>query len=361
MRIVVNDIAASEGGALSILRDFYDEIVSSDDNNDWIFLLGDDYLEPRDNIKIITLPSIKKSWKKRLEFDFFNGKKIIKKFEPDLYISLQNTATLGLKCQQVVYLHQPLPYQKEKKYSIFKRKERKYAVYQFLIGNIFNILLKKSGARIIVQSQWMKKNVSKKISNSIDVIPPKINKYIEERYFFSEESYKEQKEKQFFYPASMIPYKNHELIFKAVNELLGENINNFSVYLTIDKKMCEHYLEYIPSNIKFLGNIDRKRVFDMYTNSVLLFPSYIETFGLPLLEAKLVNSPIISSKTEFSKEILFDYDNVYYFEKNDYLKLKKIMESFIKNDFEVFEKKLEENIQEVTLYNYLIGEEFNND
>lgn len=33
MRIVVNDIAASEGGALSVLRDFYNEILKSSDSD----------------------------------------------------------------------------------------------------------------------------------------------------------------------------------------------------------------------------------------------------------------------------------------------------------------------------------------
>ena len=141
MRIVVNDIAASEGGALSVLQDFYNEISKSSDsdNIEWFFLLADkSFLQETNNIKIFEYPNIKKSWIKRIMFDFFYGRKIINSFKPDLYVSLQNTATLGIKAKQVVYLHQPLPYQDEKRFSIFKNGEKKLAIYQTVIGFIFN-------------------------------------------------------------------------------------------------------------------------------------------------------------------------------------------------------------------------------
>ncbi|HAP8732747.1 TPA: glycosyltransferase family 1 protein, partial [Enterococcus faecium] len=51
MRIVVNDIAASEGGAMSVLRDLHSDIISSGDENEWIFLLGEKFIEESDNIK----------------------------------------------------------------------------------------------------------------------------------------------------------------------------------------------------------------------------------------------------------------------------------------------------------------------
>ena len=41
MRIVVNDIAASKGGALTVLKDFYNCVRENDTENEWIFLLGD--------------------------------------------------------------------------------------------------------------------------------------------------------------------------------------------------------------------------------------------------------------------------------------------------------------------------------
>ena len=61
MRIVVNDIAASTGGAMTVLRDFYSCVCENDHENEWIFLLNQPYFQETENVKIITLPEIKKS------------------------------------------------------------------------------------------------------------------------------------------------------------------------------------------------------------------------------------------------------------------------------------------------------------
>ena len=55
MRVVVNDIAASSGGVLTVLKDFYKYVKENDRENEWYFLVGDDYIEPTENIHIIKL------------------------------------------------------------------------------------------------------------------------------------------------------------------------------------------------------------------------------------------------------------------------------------------------------------------
>ena len=69
MRIVVNDIAASKGGAMTVLRDFYTCVCEHDHENEWIFLLGDRYFTDTANVKILTLPEVKKNRLKKLLFD----------------------------------------------------------------------------------------------------------------------------------------------------------------------------------------------------------------------------------------------------------------------------------------------------
>ena len=90
MRIVVNDIAASTGGALTVLKEFYNCVKENDRENEWIFLLGDYLLEETDNIKIHVLKDVKASGIKKLAFDFVTGKNYIRKLNPDVVVSLQN-------------------------------------------------------------------------------------------------------------------------------------------------------------------------------------------------------------------------------------------------------------------------------
>lgn len=349
MRIVVNDIAASEGGALSVLQDFYNEIVEKKDDNEWIFLLGDQYLEETKYIKVNCYPEIKKSWFKRLSFDFFSGKKIISHFDPDIYVSLQNTATLGLKIPQIVYLHQTIPYQKEKNFSFFKKREFKLAIYQKVIGKIYDFLFSRSHAKIIVQTKWLKKELDKKLKNQSVVIKPNLNMRMEPRHR------KESQITLFFYPASEIIYKNHGVIYQAVDYISQKGYSNFKVVLTIPPRTVNNIDKY-----EFIGKIDREVVFDYYKKSVLVFPSFIESYGLPLAEAQYFNSFILASDTLFSKEILMDYPNKYFFDWNDYKRLGDLMVSYIENKVELLSTSVNSIRNNQTLLNFIVQSKDNN-
>ncbi|MCV3202902.1 glycosyltransferase [Enterococcus faecium] len=345
MKIVVNDIAASEGGALSVLNELYAEILASEDKNEWFFFLGKDYIPETNNIKVKTFPKIKKSWTRRLLFDLFYGRIIINKIKPDIYISLQNTATIGVKAKQYVYLHQSLPYQTEHTFSIFKKQERKYAIYQKIIGRIYNFLFYVSKSTIIVQTKWFKNAVKRKISNNVVIVPPKVN-FVSRTY---ESAINSNGEITFFYPAAKEIYKNHEVIFKAVDKVVNQGYKNFRIVLTIPIQEVNNKDMYT-----FLGTISREDVFEWYTKSVLLFPSFIETYGLPLKEAQLSNTPIIASNTDFAREVLRDYDGKYFFDKYNDEQLCSIMISVIQSEGKINKKSnINYRKEKLTLFTYL--------
>ncbi len=161
MRIVVNDTAASYGGAMTVLKSFYDYVKEHDWENEYIFLLSDAYLEETDNIKVRLLPSVKKSSLHKLWFDFVVGRKLLNELQPDRVISLQNIITFGYRGEQWVYVHQSIPFQTEKDFSFFKNEERSLAVYQYLIGAVIKKSIRYAD-RVFVQTGWMKKNVIQK-------------------------------------------------------------------------------------------------------------------------------------------------------------------------------------------------------
>ena len=325
MRIVVNDIAATPnaGGVYSILSDLYNQVKKNDKDNEWIFILAGKYFQETDNIKIIERPDLKKNKLKKFVFELFNGYKFINFYRPDVYISLQNIATLKVKAsKQIVYLHQPIPFQRQKNFSFLKITEIKLAFYQHIVGRVIKHSISKVQPYTIVQTKWMKEAVSQKTKL------PK-NKLIVEHPFVnvgsSKEIYVKKKCNSFFYPASGYLYKNHDLIYKAIDILNSNGINNFNVSFTLD-----NLKKYNQKNIRFLGHIKRDRVFSMYENSVLIFPSYIESFGLPLVEAALKADIILAADTEFSHELLKNYDNVYFYSYDDPKKLAELMLKVIK-------------------------------
>ncbi|MTI83651.1 MAG: glycosyltransferase family 4 protein [Firmicutes bacterium] len=304
MRIVVNDIAAGSGGALSILKSFYNYLVNTEKRkeNEWIFLLSDKYIEETDNIRVLVLNNVKKSWISRLKFDLYKGKSFMSQLNPDVIFSLQNTITFGMKCPQVLYMHQSIPFQKVKKFSFFKSEERILAIYQHFISKIIIESIKKADITI-VQTNWIKDavvNSTNISSQKIKVVFPPQQDYIK----FKKNSVFESK--SFFYPAGNNKYKNHQCIYDACTILREKGITDYTISLTIEGEKNN-------KNISYLGKIPFELTMEKYNTSTLLFPSYIETVGLPLIEARQMGTIILAADCPFSREALDGYENAYFF------------------------------------------------
>ena len=319
MRIVVNNIAASTGGAMTVLRDFYRCVCENDTENEWIFLLGDRYFEETENVKIIPMPEIKKSGIKKVLFDFVTGRKFISELKPDVVVSMQNIITFGIKVPQMTYIHQSIPFQSAKKFSFFKGSERKLAVIQHLIGRIIKRSAKKSN-RVIVQTEWMKEAVCRLCripADRVSVVMPQVKP-------FDIVSIPAFDPSAFFYPTAPAIYKNNTAIFAAGEQLAQKGLD-FTVTMTLPvEKSCDH--------IPCVGRLPYNEVVARYYGSTLVFPSYIETFGYPLAEARQAGTIVLASDTAFAREVLAGYPNAYFFDPFKPQELALLMERVISGE-----------------------------
>lgn len=326
MNILVLATAATEGGALTILNNLYEDVKSKDSLDNWFFAVSYSDLKDSENIKILRYQEAKKSWFKRLYFDKFTLDKIVKENDIDLVLSLQNTLAKSNKPKQVLYMHQPLPFV-DRRYSIFE--DRKFWLYQNVIYKFIKKSLKKADY-IIVQSEWMRDAIFKRVDrpeDSVKVSHPQldITKLVKNNLDYTNE---------FFYPSGLYSYKNHKLILDA---LIGID-NKYSVSFTLDSD--SPYTQELKSisdkenlSVNYLGSISYDEVCERYSRSTLIFASEIETFGLPLLEARLSNSIVLALNAPFSKEILAVYKNAYFFDNADELRvlIKKVLNKEIVN------------------------------
>lgn len=69
-----------------------------------------------------------------------------------------------------------------------------------------------------------------------------------------------------------------------------------------------------------------------YESDVLIFPSYIESFGLPLIEAAVSGDIILAADTIFARELLKNYNNAYFFKYNDADSLSELMKKIINHE-----------------------------
>lgn len=299
--ILVLDIAASKTGALSVLRDFYEYVLKrcGECTDEWIFVTGSPEIlgsSSSSKIRTIVRSDVKASSAARLKFELLSGGAWVNSLKPDIVFSLENMLPKGIdrSIRQVLYIHQPVGFQKEKKFSLFKRSEREQALYQ----KFYHKLILASARRAdcsVVQTEWMKDALIKDANLPEDrvfkVRPdiPDLSGYVRSGEFRPD---------SFFYPASDLPYKNHIAIDKAA-ELLKSR--GYAPKLRYTKDQL----------------LSREEVFAEYNRSTLVFPSYIETFGMPLGEARQFGNPILASDAGFSREVLSGYDNAHFFNPFD--------------------------------------------
>lgn len=326
MNIAVIDVAAQDGGAATILEYFYSQ-HKSDMNNTYYYFLSTYELENTPNIKVLNFPNIKDGWHKRILFDIFGITAYLKKYDIQKVLSLQNIILPRFFGPQEVYIHNAIPFA-EHRFSI---SESKYLwIYQNLIGALIKRSIHKAD-HVIVQTEWMKDavcNTDKNAYSKVDVLFPEL--VLPTGY-----QYEKQRDAIFFYPASGALFKNHKVIIQACEILKKEGIRNYTVVFTLTGKENDEVKRLYNTalreqlNIQWIGKIERKECFDIYQKAVLLFPSYIETIGLPIYEAISVGSPLILSDCNYARSGASGYENVRYFKFDDPQALSEIIKLHI--------------------------------
>ena len=153
-----------------------------------------------------------------------------------------------------------------------------------------------------MQAEWLAKEFREKyaISNILVARPE------DALYSGLLEAPLDENERPFFiYPTMPRVHKNVEL---ACEVFLDSRLGAYDLLLTLSGKE-NRYAKWLfnkyggQSNIKFIDWQSRRELFERYAKSSgLIFPSLLETWGLPLSEYSNLNKPIIVSDLPFYKE-----------------------------------------------------------
>jgi len=204
----------------------------------------------------------------------------------------------------------------------------KFIIYHILHSLLINFLLKKTDT-IIVQTSSMK-NIIKNLKPSNNIIVQDkywknlelknfINSINFTNSFFDEKRFEIIKEisklnKIFFYPASLLPHKNHKRLFKCFQKLIHKNIK---LIVTLDiNEVPKIYQK--NNKIIFLGKQSFREIHSIYSIvDFLIFPSLNESLGLPLIESSLYKIPIIASNLDFVYDVCKPFITFNPFSEND--------------------------------------------
>jgi len=321
-RVVVVDIAASTVGALSILNDFTDFLALQDVGVDWVCLVSSDEISSSVPwIRVVRDAYAKRSWLHRLTWEILIAPRLVRHYAPDAVFSLQNTAVLFTRVPQVVYVHQSLPFARWHRWSFFRSEEREMAVRAAVLGPVIRWSVRRA-SMTIVQTHWMQQvlAISSRVDSSrIVVVPPDCDVSLPPAGEVGKSDMADLGQGiRLFYPASAMPYKNFEVAIQALILLQAQG-HHAELTLTITGKENDYAKRIkqlatpLGDAVQFCGPISRHSVLLTLQHSILVFPSIIETFGLPLLEARKLGSWVIAADTPFAKEILDEYPRARFF------------------------------------------------
>lgn len=329
--IVVNNPAARSSGALTILLEFLDKISTLKCERKFLVIVSLPELKKYETDKIKIRVVFPQGFKKRILWDNYGINLLLKKekINPKLFISLQNTpVNIDKKIPQIIYYHQPLSIV-DLKWNILKKNQRLYWMYKNIYPFFIKLYLKRV-EKIIVQTEWVKNEFSKKFNyptDNIVLMKPRIKKS-------NMASIKTISKSKFriFYPATPLIYKNHRVIIEAlglikkVNPDLIKKIECIFTFTEEENLELSKLVEKLnlKDTICFIGKVSYEKILEYYKSSdLLVFPSYLETFGLPLIEAQQFNLKILVSDLNYSREVLNGYKNCNFVEYGEKIEWKE--------------------------------------
>jgi glycosyltransferase involved in cell wall biosynthesis len=334
-KLVISAVNLVEGGPLTVLRDC---VAAAEEllDNDWdiIVLVNKVSLIETSGVTCLEFPLAKRSWLIRLYYEWWHFRKLSKSIKPDIWLSLHDiTACVEAPCQ-IVYCHNAAPF-----FKISLREA--WLEPTLLMFNLFYRYLYGIGIRrnryVIVQQEWLRQEFKRLFSvQNVIVAYPVV----------SSQQNKMPREKNrgenfvFFYPTLPRVFKNIELVCEAVKRLNQDGISGFEVRLTLDgseNRYASHIVKLYANTegIVFIGRQNKSEMMSQYDESdCVLFPSRLETWGLPISEAKALGKPMLIAELPYAHETVGTYDKVSFIDPFDAIGLANKMQSIMDGKFE---------------------------
>lgn len=341
--IVVSAVNFVEGGPLTILHqclEFLCDFLEEHASYKVIALVHDkklcNYSHAR--LEYREMKHIKQSWLRRLKFEYWDCYFISRKLKPFLWLALHDISPWVCAERQVVYCHN---------LSAFHRmnwNEVRFSYKLFLFSCFYSFLYRFNIHRnnyIIVQQNWLReafvKRYKVKKERVIVAYPHKnIDPILKNKGKFDKGKV------VFFFPSLARPFKNFEVIGEAVKLLNTKELPSFEVRLTLSGNENK-YSRWIRTkygdvkNIVFCGLLSSEEMKKFYQETdCLIFPSKLETWGLPISEFAVYDKPVIAADLPYAYETAAGLAAVSFFNPGDAEGLAKRMEEILYNKFTHF-------------------------
>lgn len=325
--LVVSAVNLVEGGTLEIFRQCLRVAVQLEG---WhvTAIVNDPAKVGVEGVSYIARPDVKPSWFKRIRFEYFECAALAEELKPDFWLSLHDmTPGLGRlagKVPQAVYCHNAMCFYRMSLREICL--DPMYVLFARFYAYFYRHNIHRNVA-VIVQQDWIRERFRKVFGcrNVIVAYPEAIRR----RRAASVRS-----GRRFFYPSFARVFKNFETVLAAWEILCAEASWDGELTLTIDAGINRYGASLVKRfghlrNVRFIGRVSHAEVQGLYANNdCLVFASKLETWGLPISEAKEAGLSILAADLPYAHEAVGDYEGATFFPAEDARVLASRMREF---------------------------------
>jgi glycosyltransferase involved in cell wall biosynthesis len=252
------------------------------------------------------VPQVRRNWFVRLFYEYVWYRRWSRGRAVDLWISLQDTTPHVHAAHQVVYCHNP---------AIFHegpadwRGDPRHEAFRLLYGAVYRTNLRRNDYAI-VQQAWIRKEFAQRFGR------PERQTIVAHPVKHRAPEWPPLQRRpprtplRMIYPAFPRTFKNCELLIEAMamlRDLPVELVLTFSGDETPYARRIRASAAALP-RVTFAGFLPHQELERLYASSdLLVFPSRLETWGLPLSEFQPYGKPIAASELPYAREVLGGY------------------------------------------------------
>lgn len=253
-------------------------------------------------------------------FSLFENRRIAKlvnNTNPDIYLNTSQYIPTGIHCKCIMVVHDLMACFFRLFFDDLGFLSRKLAVYYF------RRLMKKSisgSTKIITVSHYTAQELQKRynLQKSKTLIVSEASEFFIPNKLNDTEKDNIRKEMHlpedyFLHVSNLKSYKNINNILLAYRKFLNDNKNNRNIkFIFTTKKQRKRNRAFwnlvhkfnLENNIIGLNNLPNSKMpYLYYLSRGLYFPSLMEGFGLPVIEAMACRTPVVTSKGIVTEEV----------------------------------------------------------
>lgn len=338
--IVVSAVGLRQGGTLTILRDCLQHLSTMAVKGEArvVALVHARRLADFPGIEYVEMPSIIKSWARRLWCEYVTMHRISKHLpEADLWLSLHDTTPRVHARRQAVYCQTSFPFYRRKLRDFYFN--YKIALFSLLTRFAYQINVRRN-RYLIVQQPWMREGLSRLLRvdrEKFIVAPPPA--------FVHQDSARTCRRALFHFHLSLcarLPQERRDPLRGCEAVGAGGRPGRFKVVLTLSGQE-NRYTRWLHSrwggvgSVDFAGYMSRERLYGYYEAArCLVFPSKVETWGLPISEFGVTGKPMLLADLPYAHGTAAGFPAVAFFNPARPEELKKLMRRVLEGDLSAF-------------------------